>query len=213
MYVDLGSMHRRERYQWMISSVVPRPIALVSTLSADGIANLAPFSWFNGVSSEPPLVSLAIGTKRKGVLKDTLNNLRARGELVIHLVNEAMLDPMVIASGEWPAEESELDIARFTPVPARFVAPPRVAESPLAFECRLEQIVEVGDPPTSLVLARVLGIEVEETVLRDGRPAPDLLQPISRLGGDLYATLGTLLTRERPVVGNADLLDKSGGSR
>lgn len=211
MYVDLDTMHRRDRYQWMISSVIPRPIALVSTVSGDGVVNLAPFSWFNGVASEPPLVSLAIGTKRRGVLKDTLNNLRTTGELVIHLVNESMLDPMVIASGEWPADQSELDLARFTAVPSRHVAPPRIAESPLAFECRLERVVELGEPPTSLVLARVLGIEVQDSTMRGGLPAPDLLQPVSRLGGDLYATLGTLLMRARPVVGNADPLKGAGG--
>ena len=199
MYLDLDAMHRRERYQWMIGSVIPRPIALVSTISAAGVANLAPFSWFNGVSADPPLLSIAIGTKRRGVIKDTVNNLRENGELVIHLVTEAMLDPMVIASGEWPAESSEFDLARFTRVASRHVAPPRVAESPLAFECRVESIVEIGEPVTSLVLARVLGIEVDESVMRDGLPAPDLLQPIARLGGDLYATLGTLLSRTRPA--------------
>lgn len=208
MYIDLDQLHRRERYQWMISSIVPRPIALVSTISAAGVPNLAPFSWFNGVSSEPPLVSLAIGTRRKGLLKDTINNLNEVGELVIHLVTESMLDPMVLASGEWDPEVNEIDLARLTPVAATHVRPWRVIESPLAFECVLERIVPIGDPPTSLVLARVLGIEVHEAVLRDGLPAPELLQPVSRLGGDLYATLGTLLDRKRPA-GNAETLKKT----
>lgn len=182
----------------MISSVIPRPIALVSTIAADGITNLTPFSWFNGVSADPPIVSLAIGTKRRGAAKDTVNNLRAVGELVIHLVTETMLDPIVVASGEWPAEVDEFEVSRLTPVASKHVRPPRVAESPLAMECLLEQIVAVSD--TSLVLARVIGIEVDERVLRDGMPAPDLLAPVSRLGGELYATLGTLVARRRPSI-------------
>lgn len=182
----------------MISSVIPRPIALVSTIAADGITNLTPFSWFNGVSADPPIVSLAIGTKRRGAAKDTVNNLRAVGELVIHLVTETMLDPIVVASGEWPAEVDEFGVSRLTPVASKHVRPPRVAESPLAMECLLEQIVAVSD--TSLVLARVIGIEVDERVLRDGMPAPDLLAPVSRLGGELYATLGTLVARRRPSI-------------
>lgn len=197
MFIDLATIHRRERYQWMISSVVPRPIALVSTIGPHGV-NLAPFSWFNGVSSDPPLVSLAIGTKRRGVIKDTIANLEQTPELVIHVVTEAMLDPMVLASGEWPSEVDELELARFTATPARLVAPPRVLESPVAMECRVEQIVRIGEPATSLVLARVLAIDVDDRVVRDGHLDPELLRPVSRLGGDFYATLGTLLTRKRP---------------
>lgn len=199
MFIELETLHRRERYQWMISSVIPRPIALVSTIGHEGV-NLTPFSWFNGVSADPPLVSLAIGTKRRGVIKDTVDNLEANGELVIHLVTEAMLDPMVLTSGEWPPNVDELRLARFTPLPSRRVKPPRVAESPLAMECRLERIVRIGEPATSLVLARVIGIEIDEELLREGFPDPAMLRPVSRLGGDLYATLGTLLRRKRPTT-------------
>lgn len=209
-FVEFESLPRRDRYQWMIRSIIPRPIALVSTLSESGTLNLAPFSFFNGVSADPPIVSLAIASRR-GRLKDTVANVRHRRELVVNLVTEQMLDPMVIASGEWEPEVDEFALSRLHPVQSDLVAPPRVSESPLSFECRLESIVEIGDGAASIILARIVGLHVDEAIIRDGFPAPDLLQPIARLGGGAYATLGTLLDRARPDERNVELLERLKG--
>ncbi len=200
MIIDFRTLPPRDRYRWMIASVVPRPIAFVSTISNEGQTNLAPFSYFNGVSSDPPVVSIAIGTKAGGVVKDTLRNIEQNGELVINIVSEEIAEPMVLCSGEWPSEQSEFDLSGLTAVPSQLVKPPRVGESPLSLECRLLQVVKVGEPATSLVLASVLMLHVDDEMLVDGLPDPARLRPLARLGGNSYARLGELFEISRPRV-------------
>lgn len=196
--LDFNSLPARERYKWLISSIVPRPIAFVSTVSPAGIHNLAPFSYFNGVSSRPPIVSIAIGVKRDGTPKDTLRNIEATGELVINVVTEAIATPMVLTSGEYPYEESEFEISGLTALASTAVKPPRVKECPIQLECRLEQVIRVGDDPIGLVLARVELMHVDDGVLTAGTVDPLKLKPLSRLGGNLYAALGELMELARP---------------
>lgn len=198
--IDPATLGTRERYQWLISAVVPRPVAFVSTISANGVFNLAPFSYFNGVSSTPPILSIAIGPRGRDEQKDTLSNIEENGELVVNVVSESIAEQMVICSGDWPPEQSEFDISGLTPLPSSIVRPPRVAESHISFECRSVQIVPVGNPPTGLVLAEVLLIHADEEVLTDGIPDPRKLRPLARLGGTLYASLGEILSIPRPDV-------------
>lgn len=198
MRVDLERLPPRERYAWMIASIVPRPIAFVSTVSPSGATNLAPFSYFNGVSSTPPVVSIAIGRKRGGVKKDTLRNIEETGELVVNLVSIDLAEPMVRCSGEYPPEQSEFDVSGLTPVASDLVRPPRVKESPLSMECRSLQLVPVGSDPTVIVLAEILRLHVSDDALSDGLPDPDKLRPLARLGGELYAPLGVLRKIARP---------------
>lgn len=198
--IDPATLGTRERYQFLISSIVPRPVAFVSTISGSGVTNLAPFSYFNGVSSTPPVVSIAIGPKSRETQKDTLRNIEGNGELVINIVSEAIAEQMVLCSGEWPADESEFEISGLTPVPSSIVRPPRVGECHISFECRAVQIVPVGNPPTGLVLAEVLLIHADGEVLTDGVPDPRKLHPLARLGGTLYASLGEILSIQRPDV-------------
>lgn len=197
---DFNALPARERYAMMIASIIPRPIAFVSTISPRGITNLAPFSFFNGVSSRPPIVTVAIGVKRDGTPKDSLRNIEATRELVINIVNSAIASPMVQTSGEYAYEESEFDVTGFTPLPSQRVAPPRVAESPIQMECTLEQIVPVGDDPIGLVLARIQLLHVSDDVLTNGRPDARKVDPLARLGGNLYSTLGELIDIARPKV-------------
>lgn len=201
MIIEFETLRHRDRYAWMIASIVPRPIAFVSTISSDGIVNLAPFSYFNGVSASPPIVSIAIGSKRGGVLKDTLRNIESTNELVVNIVTESMAEAMVKCSGEWPSDVNEFDISGLTPLPSIRVRPPRVAESPLSMECRLVQIVRVGEPSTAIVLAEVQLMHADESVLTNGLPDPEKLRPLARLGGDLYASLGEFRSIPRPVIG------------
>ena len=200
MIVDLPTLTSRERYQWMISTIVPRPIAFVSTISAAGEVNLAPFSYFNGVSSSPPLISVAVGPKAKGAEKDTLRNAEETGELVVNIVTESMAEAMVLCSGDYPPDVNEFDVSGFSQVTSVKVGAPRVLESPIALECKLQQIVRVGVPETALLIAQVVLLHVREEILTDGFPDVEKLRPLARLGGDLYAALGELRRIPRPKV-------------
>ena len=200
MIIDLGLLPTRERYAWMTATVLPRPIAFISTVSPEGVVNLAPFSYFNGVSSTPPVLSVAIGPKRGGVSKDTIRNIEATGELVINVVPRAIAELMVKTSGDYDPDVSEFDVSGLTRVPSQLVRPPRVGECPIAFECRCLQVVKVGaqDMATSLVLAEVVLLHVSDDVLTDGRVDPRKVDPVARLGGSLYATLGEVWSIQRP---------------
>jgi flavin reductase (DIM6/NTAB) family NADH-FMN oxidoreductase RutF len=200
LILKLEELSPRDRYAWMIGTIIPRPIAFVSSVDGQGRPNLAPFSYFNGVSSDPPVLSVAVGTLRGGVPKDTTLNIEATGEFVVNVVSEAIGEQMVMTSGEYEPGESEFAISGLTPVASTVVRPPRVLESPVAFECRLLQIVKVGSPATSLILGEVVLMHVADEVITDGRPDPLKIQPLARLGGDWYAGLGEMRAIPRPKV-------------
>ncbi|MCH7527529.1 MAG: flavin reductase family protein, partial [Planctomycetes bacterium] len=140
---------RRANFHTLLSCVLPRPIAFVSTLSAEGIPNLAPFSFFNGLGSNPPAVMFSPCTRADGTEKDTVNNLRVRPEFVVNVVPDGIREAMNQASAQYPSEVNEFEAAGFTPLASKLVAPPRVAESPVHMECKLVQIVSVGEGPLS----------------------------------------------------------------
>ena len=193
--IDPEHLDRRAAYKLMVSVIVPRPIALVSTVSADGRTNLAPFSFFNGISSRPPILMLAVGARRTG-RKDTWNNIEATGEFVVNVVIPEIVDAMVAASGDYPPEVDEIDLTRLTRVPSRRVRPPRIGESPVQMECRLEKLEEVAG--TALILGRVLLYHVRDDLLEGGAVDPSRLRPIARLGGELYSRLGEIFEKPRP---------------
>ncbi len=186
----------------MIGAIVPRPIALVSTINADGKTNLAPFSFFNGLSSTPPILGVSVGTKR-GKIKDTWRNAEETGEFVVNVVTESITDPMVQASADYPPEVSEFGAAGLTPIPSDLVAPPRVKESPVHFECRLEGIVELGDEEvtTGLLLGRIVRIHVDDEIIPDGTHIdPVRLKAVGRMGRHWYSRTRELFEKERPEV-------------
>lgn len=200
MLLDPARVAGPEMYRFLISAVVPRPIAFVSTRSADGVVNLAPFSYFNAISSVPPLVGIAI-VDRPGDDKDTLRNVRENGEFVVNLVSEPMLAAMARTAGEWPRGTSEFEIAGFTPAPSERVAPPGVAESPIQLECRLHREIPLGN--SLLVVGEVVLARVRDEVLTDGRVDPVKLQPVGRLGGEYYSLLREVVKEPRPRVSRA----------
>ncbi len=201
MRYDVAQLAADEIQRLMISAIVPRPIALVSTVADDGTPNLAPFSFFNGVCADPPIVSVSVGHRRAGP-KDTLANVRATGELTIGTVTEAIATAMNQASGEYPPEVDEWEVAGLTPLPSHTVRPPRVAESPVNFECRLHTIVDVGDPPHGygLILARIEHIHVRDEVLGTRGIDPEKLHAIGRLGGRGYTRTRDQFNMARPTV-------------
>src|SRR5262249_40067422 len=137
--IDPAQLDRRAAYKLMISLIVPRPIAWVSTVSPEGAHNLAPFSYFNGISSHPPIVMIAVGA-RHGERKDTWRNIQQTGEFVVNVVVPELVDAMVLSSGEFPPEVDEFKEAGVSPLPSKRIKPPRIAESPVSLECALERI-------------------------------------------------------------------------
>ncbi len=192
---------RRDNFKTLLSCVLPRPIAFVSTVSRDGIANLAPFSFFNGVGSNPPAVVFSPCTKADGTSKDTIINLRAVPECVVNVVPFDIRHAMNEASYSFPPDVDEFAAVGFTPLPSRFVRPHRVAESPIQMECKLIQIVPVGDGPLSanLCIAHVLCFHIaDELLLPDGTADVNLIDLVGRLGGEDYSTIRDRFSLPKP---------------
>lgn len=195
MELDPSVLSGRDAYKLMISCVVPRPIAFVTTLSRDGASNLAPFSFFNGVSSDPPVVSIAVATKRDGSKKDTWRNIEETGEYVINVVTPELMDAVITGARDLPHGVSELELSKEPTRPSTRVKPPRLARAPVSLECALLKIVEVED--TGLILGRVLLYHVKDEVLRDGRVDPALATFVGRMGDDLYCRTSDRFERKR----------------
>ena len=197
MILDPASAAPADVHRLLIGVVVPRPIAFVSTISQDGRRNVSPFSFFNAISSRPPLLAISINT-RGGEPKDTLRNIRETGDFVINMVDEALNARMVQSSGDWPADVDEFALTGLTPVASDRVKSPRVAESPASLECVLERVVEFGT--TSLVVGEMVRAHVHDDVLTDGRVDPSKLRAVGRLGGDAYSVVRDVLHVARPRV-------------
>ena len=197
MIVDPAQIAHGDMYRFMVSVVVPRPIAFVSTVGAHGF-NVAPFSFFNAITSRPPLLAFST-TLRKGAPKDTLRNIRETGDFVVNVVSEALFDRMVHTSGDWPGDVSEFDLTGLTAVASDLVKSPRVGESPVSMECRLHREVELGD--AVLVVGEVVRAHVSDEVVVDGRVDALRIHPVARMGGDHYTIVRELEQRARPRVG------------
>jgi flavin reductase (DIM6/NTAB) family NADH-FMN oxidoreductase RutF len=193
-------------YKLMIGTIVPRPIAFVSSLDGHGVRNLAPFSYFTAVSADPPVVLFCPSVRRddpqRGLVahKDTLLNVIATREFVINVVTEAIVDKMNLTSAQVPPEVDEFELAGLTPLPSELVKPPRVAESPVQMECRLRQIVEVSDRPAggSIVLGEVLRFHVREDLVENFRVDPEKLAAVGRMGGPTYVRTRDRFDLKRP---------------
>lgn len=201
MILDLASMPQPEAYRFMISALVPRPIGFLSTLSAAGARNLAPFSYFMGVSSNPPMVAVSIEA-RSGGLKHTARNIRETGEFVFNLVVEEIAEAMNLASGDYPPDVDEFALTGLTPVASERVRPPRVAESPVHFECRAVDVREVGRSPNTLVLGEILVAHVRDDLYLPERGVVDTsrLHAVGRLGGKQYCRVRDIFEMTRPRV-------------
>ena len=200
MILDPRDASAANIYKLMIGLIVPRPIAFISTLSAAGIRNLAPFSFFTGISSNPPVICFSSGRTRDARKKDTLRNVEETGEFVVNVVSEEIAAQMNICSADFPPEVDEFAEARLTPRASDLVKPPRVAESRAAMECRLRQIVEVSAEPLggSLVLGEVLRFHIDDPLFDDFRVDPARLNAIGRMGGAAYTRTRDRFEMERP---------------
>ncbi len=201
MDLDFTTLDPDIRYKLLVGLVVPRPIAFVSTYSANGVANCAPFSFFNVVSHEPPLVIISFGVRdnegtkvgKAGGMKDTPRNILRTGEFVVNMVEESIAKGMHVASGEFSEDESEFEKAGFTPVPATRVKHPMIKESPASFECVLRQRTELG-PGRVFLFGEIVMLHAREGIIDPvtRRVSETLYKPVGRLWGNRYCT-----TRER----------------
>ncbi|MDX2203546.1 MAG: flavin reductase family protein [Hyphomicrobiaceae bacterium] len=193
--IDPKDLAAEEAYKLVIGAVVPRPIAWVSTLNAQGRVNLAPFSAFTFVSPKPPMLAISVG--RKGATyKDTGHNILAREEFVIHIANQELLGPLHQSSFEYPADVSEVDELGLETLPCRLIGTPRLAAAPIAMECRLRQVLEFGETRSRLMVGEVVMFHFRDGLLQSGKIDTKTLDPICRLGGPRYASLGDIITMQ-----------------
>jgi len=210
MNVLPSNLSHRDLYNLILNSVAPRAIAWVSTRSTTGQPNLAPFSFFNCVCVDPPLLAFAAGLRppksthpTNGESKDTLRNVRETREFVISIVTFDLLEPMNITSGEYDETVNEWQLAKVTPAPSRLVRPSRVRESPVSFECRLYQILDFSPAPTSssLVIGQIVAIHLDDSNLKEGHLDRNSLDLIGRMGGIQYTRTTSRVELARPKVG------------
>ena len=209
MIVSPSELEHKDLYGLLLNSVAPRPIAWVSTVSASGQPNLAPFSFFNVVSVNPPLLGFSPGLRQsrlgasRGEAKDTLQNIRETKEFVVNIVTYELAEAMNLTSGEYDASVNEFEVAKLRPEVSSVVRVPRVAESPVSFECKLHQIIDFSTAPTSgsLVLGEIVSIHIQDANLKEGKLNRNSLDLIGRMGGLQYTRTTQRFEMVRPKVG------------
>ncbi len=217
MDVIPSQLAHREFHNILISAVGPRPIAWVSSLSASGQPNLAPFSFFNAVCAKPPLLAFAPGMRLPkkseaaagapagapaGQPKDTLRNIRETGEFVINIVTYELAEAMNLTSGDYDAAINEFEVAKVASAPSKLVRPRRVAESPVSFECKLHQILDFNPAPEggSLVIGEIVSVHISDQHIKEGRLDRASLDLIGRMGGMQYTRTTERFEMMRPKV-------------
>lgn len=197
---NASELSAAEAYALLVGIVVPRPVAWITTVNADGTVNAAPFSCYTFVCNRPPMLAVNIG-RRGETMKDTAANIAANGQFVVNVATEETLATMHKSSAEFAPGESEAEVLGLATISSTHVRPPRLACSPIAMECRLERMLELGEQKSGLLIGEVLAFHVDEPLLSGDRVAVDRYHPIARLGGPLYATLGRIISQ--PKVGEA----------
>ena len=201
MLLDFSTLPLREAYRWMTGTIYPRPIAWVSTISREGRTNLAPFSYFQAISANPPTLMIVPVNGRDGSKKDTVRNIELVPEFVVNLVSRALAEAMNRTSDTLPYGESEFEKFGIEAAPSERVKPPRVAAAPVAFECTLHQIVNIGEGPlaANVIFGRIQLAHVRDDVIgADGLPDDRKLDLVGRLGREDYATTRDTFSMARP---------------
>ncbi len=195
MQVDPAALEPLDAYRLLISCVVPRPIAWVSTIAPDGTRNAAPFSFFQVLTTKPPMLMIAVGPRGDGRHKDTRQNIETTGEFVVNVVSEPSAQRMVDTSAGFEPEVSEFEEIGLEETPSKVVKPPRIAECKVAMECALNQVIEVGEGGGAMILGKIVWFHVADEVLADdGKTVdPRKLAPLGRMGANNYAPLREVL--------------------
>ena len=202
MELTLADLPRLERYKLLIGLVIPRPIAWISTANEHGVANCAPYSFFNVFSEEPPLCMVSFNRRSDGAVKHSLKNILRSGEFVVNLVDEATANAMHLSSYEYPEEESEFEKTGLTPAQAKLVSHPRIAEAAASFECKVERRLEFG-PEREMIVGEILLVHARAGIIdpQTKRVSEEHYHPIGRLFAARYCT-----TRQRfDLPGNLPL--------
>jgi flavin reductase (DIM6/NTAB) family NADH-FMN oxidoreductase RutF len=201
MIVDFSTLPARDVYGWMTATIMPRPIAWVSTISREGRTNLAPFSFFQGITSNPPTLMFVPVNTRSGEKKDTLKNIEQTREFVVSLVSYELAEKMNATAALLPYGDSEFEAFGIDAAPSSRVRPPRVAAAPASFECTLHSVVRIGDGPLAgnVVFGRIHIVHVNDEVIGpDGRPDPSRLDLVGRMSGELYTRTTERFSLTRP---------------
>jgi flavin reductase (DIM6/NTAB) family NADH-FMN oxidoreductase RutF len=206
MTFDPAAENPQDIYKLMVGAIVPRPIAFVSSISADGMPNLAPFSFFTAISANPPVICFSPMVRSSdGSLKDTLNNIKATREFTVNIVSEDFVVKMNACAPEFPPDVNEFEVSGLTPIASELIRPARVKESRFQMECRLLQVVDISDKPLggSLVIGEVVRFHVaDELQVEQSRIDPDRLNAVGRMGGPTYARTTDRFNLERPTISN-----------
>lgn len=193
MHVDPSDLSAEESYRLLSGIVVPRPIAWVSSLNASGKVNLAPYSTFTFVAPKPPMIGFSAG--RKGsTYKDTVHNILSRETYVVHIADRSLMEPLHESAEEVGPEVSEAEMLGLATLPSDHVDVPRLAAAPIAMECRLRQVLEFGETRSRFLVGEVLRFHIRDGLVSDGKIDSAELDPICRLAGPNYATLGEIRT-------------------
>ncbi|MFO7545456.1 MAG: flavin reductase family protein [Trueperaceae bacterium] len=206
MFFDLRRLTYREAYRYLVSTVVPRPIALVTTVDREGTRNAAPFSFFNVMGHDPPVLVLGIESSNSGGLKDTASNIRSTGEFVVNLVSEGMANAMNLCSQSLSPEVDEIALSGLTSVESTTVRPPRIAESPVSFECREHTTVTIGDG-RSIVIGSAIAMHLDDRYYDPERDRVRTLDMklIARMhGADWYLRTSDVFQLPRPEAGGTE---------
>jgi flavin reductase (DIM6/NTAB) family NADH-FMN oxidoreductase RutF len=195
MEIDASKVSAPDMYRLLTGIVVPRPIAWVTSMSPEGVVNAAPFSAFTWVSTDPAILGFSVGLRR-GAPKDTARNISNSGNYVVNIGDETLLEKLHLTADEFPPDVSELSAAGLTVHPSTIVETPRIFESPVSMECKLQKILEFGRAGAQFVIGEVVYIHIREGLCRNGKIATTDLRPIARLGGPNYAKLGQIVTLE-----------------
>ncbi len=201
--IDFERLESPAAYKLLIGAVVPRPIAFISTQNKKGQTNLAPFSFFNAVSSAPPCVMFSVTRKSTGEKKDTLVNIEETRQFVVNTVAEWMIEPMNLCSAEYPYGVSEFEKIGFTQEPSRRIQAPRVKESPIQMECIFEKSLTIGEGgagSATIVVGRIVMMHVHAPAYQDGKILIREISPVARLAGASYSLLGETLDLPRPQL-------------
>jgi len=186
MIIDAKDLSPKEHYFMMAGTVIPRPIAWVSTKGKDGSCNLAPFSFFNAVTTDPPLLSICIGNKENGEHKDTLRNLLETKECIVHIIDESMADAMTASAEALPYGECEIQKIGLATQKAKMVDIPLIEGAKVAYECKLYKHDRIGNKPMNIVFVEILCYHIIDKAYKDGRVDEGCLGALGRLGGKKY---------------------------
>jgi flavin reductase (DIM6/NTAB) family NADH-FMN oxidoreductase RutF len=193
MQIDPAYLDPETAYRLITGVVVPRPIAWVTSLSATGVLNLAPFSAFTFVSPKPPMLAISVGRKG-GIYKDTAQNILNNEEYVVHIADSSLMKAVHESSTEHPPDVSEVEELRLSTLPGERIKVPRLAAAPVAMECRFRQCLEFGETRSRLIVGEVLVFHIRDGLLQNGKIETEALDPIARIAGPRYAKLGEIVT-------------------